>query len=402
MMLGWEFPPHHSGGLGVACMGLSKAMAEAGADIKFVLPKRVPVNSDWMDFVFPDSDISVRRFEVSSALMSYANIYSYKKQLEEEGIDPDYAGTLVEEVMRYGREAGSIAAQEDFDVIHAHDWLTFPAAIEAKRVSGKPLIVHIHATEFNRTASGNVNQAIYDIERAGVHAADKVIAVSRFMKDLVRDKYGVSEEKIEVVHNGIDPSIYNYRELPPFLETLKEEGKYLVSFLGRITVQKGPEYFLEAAKRVLEVRDDVYFAIAGSGDMAEELKHKSKEWGISDHVIFTGWITGDTNLRLFQSSDLFVMPSVSEPFGLVGLEALLNKTPLLVSKQSGVSEVLKHAMKVDFWDTQEMANKIISILDHPSLMEELTTQGNKEALSVTWTKSALGVLGLYDHLLQTA
>ena len=270
LMFGWEFPPHNSGGLGVACLGLTKALSQQGTEVLFVLPKRVDIESEWARFVFADvkTKSKVRYKEIDSLLQAYTTEERYHEILKELGMkDHRFGKTLLDEVKRYGLKARYIAEAENFDVIHAHDWLTFPAAMEAKKASGKPLIVHIHATEFNRTGGQGVNLDIYDIEKAGMQAADSVVAVSQFMKDTVVEKYGIHPDKVKVVHNGIDPEIYKYRKLPPMLENIKKQGNKIVLYLGRITVQKGPEYFLEAARKVLDYRDNVYFVMAGSGDM---------------------------------------------------------------------------------------------------------------------------------------
>jgi glycogen(starch) synthase len=306
----------------------------------------------------------------------------------------NYSGDLFNEIERYAALACAIAAEEDFDVVHAHDWMTFPAGMAVAAASGKPLVVHMHSTEFDRTGM-NVYQRIYDIERAGMHAACKVIAVSHMTRSVILRHYGVDPRKVEVVYNAIDE---NGDEGRPSLPPITRDEK-IVLFLGRITMQKGPEYFLAAAKRVLEVMDNVRFVMAGSGDMIRRMIELAAEMGIGHKVLFTGFLRGNDVRRVFRMADLYVMPSVSEPFGLTPLEALSNEVPVLISKQSGVAEVLKHALKVDFWDVDEMANKIIAVLRHPPLAATLRDHGSFEVKHFSWADSAANCLRVYQAAL---
>jgi len=289
-----------------------------------------------------------------------------------------YSGDLFADADRYARLACALSMHEKFDVIHAHDWLTYPAGMAVRALSGKPLVCHIHATEFDRSGE-HINQAVYDLERMGMHAADRVIAVSRLTKAVVHTKYGVPDDKIDVVYNGVEQD-----QAQPDLGTAIEHDEKIVLFLGRITMQKGPEYFIQAAKRVLEVYDKVKFVVAGSGDMAVRMIEDAAANGIGHKVLFTGFLRGRDVDRVFAMADCFVMPSVSEPFGIAPLEAMRNDTPVIVSKQSGVAEVLTHALKVDFWDTEEMANKIVAVLKYPPLSKTLTQQGRFELRGLTW------------------
>ncbi len=393
-MFGWEFPPHNSGGLGTACFGLTRALAHSRADITFVLPKRVNAGADWLRMCFADlPEVSGRG--IVANLYPYITNESYAR--ERKGLPPVYGLNLIDEVRRYGLLAGEIASTESFDIIHAHDWLSFPAGVAAKKVSGKPLVVHVHATEFDRTGGTGVNQDVYHIEREGMRFADAIVAVSQWTKNLIVRHYGVPPEKVTVVHNGIDAA--DYRLLPDRLVALKQAGEKIVLFVGRITLQKGPDYFVRAAKRVLELEPKVYFMIAGSGDMEGQVLREAAALGIADRVIFTGFVRGAELDALYQSADLYVLPSVSEPFGITPLESLVNGTPVIISYQSGVAEVLRHALKVDFWDTEELANQIITVLRHPSLHRTLKQYGGEEVRKVTWTASAEKCLGLYHNLL---
>jgi glycosyltransferase involved in cell wall biosynthesis len=288
-----------------------------------------------------------------------------------------------------------IARHHEFDVIHAHDWMTYPAGLAVAAMSGKPLVVHIHSTEFDRSGT-NVNQRVYDIERAGLHGAGRVICVSRFTRDIVMSRYGVPESKCRVVYNAIT---VNGEPIPSSVKSIEKDDK-IVLFLGRITMQKGPEYFLAAAKKVLQVMDNVKFVMAGSGDMIRRMIELAAAMGIGHKVTFTGFLRGDDVDRIFKMADLYVMPSVSEPFGLAPLEALSHDVPVLISKQSGVSEVLTHALKVDFWDINEMANKIIAVLRHPPLQKTLREHGAFEVRKFAWSDAAKSCVDVYQEALE--
>ncbi len=289
-----------------------------------------------------------------------------------------YSGDLFTDADRYARLACALCLHEKFDVIHAHDWLTYPAGMAVKALTGKPLVCHIHATEFDRSGE-HINQPVYDLERMGMQAADRVIAVSRLTKAIVHSKYGVDDHKIDVVYNGVEQD-----DAQPGMGTAIERDEKIVLFLGRITMQKGPEYFIRAAKRVLEIYPKVKFVVAGSGDMAVRMIEDAAAHGIGHKVLFTGFLRGKDVDKVYAMADCYVMPSVSEPFGIAPLEAMRNDTPVIVSKQSGVAEVLTHALKVDFWDTDEMANKIVAVLKYPPLSKTLTEHGRFELRGLTW------------------
>lgn len=397
LMFGWEFPPHNSGGLGTACFGLTRALANRNIEVLFVLPKKVGVTAPFMNILFADTK-KVKFLEVESPLKPYVTSDGYVRE-RDKMLSDMYGNTLLQEVRRYALRARAIAKKESFDIIHAHDWLSFLAGLEAKKVSGKPLILHMHATEFDRTGGQGVNQDVYDIERMAMEQADGIIAVSNFTKQKIVEHYGISAEKIEVVHNGIDEC--DYVNIPEKLSGLKKAGAKIVLFAGRITIQKGPEYFIRAAKRVLEVNPNVLFLVAGSGDMERQMMLEAAYLGISDHVMFVGFLRGDDLNAAYKAADLFVMPSVSEPFGITPLESIIAGSPVLISKQSGVSEVLTHALKADFWDTEDMANKILGVVSHRSLWQTLWGNSREEVKKINWDVAAQKCARYYEQILCT-
>jgi glycosyltransferase involved in cell wall biosynthesis len=409
LMLGWEFPPYISGGLGTACYGLTKAMGRLGMEVTFLLPRMGPVRvagspEATLESGFPH----VRLRAVSSSLLAYGrygNPRSARRAATEAGKPeepPDgpapYGPNICEEVQRYATRVMKIAESEEFDVIHAHDWMTFPAGVALAAHSGKPLVVQVHSTEFDRSGE-HVNQYVYDIERQGMHAATRIITVSNYTRNIVVNRYSVPPEKVEVVYNGIDFS--DSAEVAPPQAT-SSKGDKVVLFLGRITMQKGPEYFLYAAKRVLEKEKNVKFVMAGDGDRLYGTIDLAAWLGIGHKVFFTRFLRGQDVARAYRMADLYVMPSVSEPFGIAPLEALQHNVPVLISKSSGIAETLQNALKVDFWDINEMANKIVAVLRHPPLQETLRTNGRKEALRFRWEDSAARVNEVYRRVLNVA
>lgn len=310
--------------------------------------------------------------------------------------DTGYGTDLIGDAHRYARLVTALAKRERFDVIHAHDWLTYPAGMAVSALTGVPLVVQVHATEFDRSGA-SVNQSVYEIERAGMHAADAVIAVSQLTRSICVTRYGVPADRVSVVYNGVDRS----EDQPDAGVQIRSKDK-IVLFLGRITMQKGPEYFIQAAKRVLEKIEDVKFVVAGSGDMAVRMIEAAAASGIGHKVLFTGFLRGRDVQRVFEMADCYVMPSVSEPFGIAALEAMQHDTPVIISKQSGVSEVLTHALKVDFWDTDEMANKIVAVLRHPPLGQTLRRHGAFELRGLTWDGAAQRCERIYERLVSTA
>ncbi len=390
-MFGWEFPPHNSGGLGTACEGLTRALTASGVETIFVLPRRTKVTAGSMKFRFAEiENLKIRT--VPSLLYPYITSATYDQAYREQMVGI-YGRNLFEEVKLYAWRARQIAAEEQYDVIHAHDWLAYPAGIMAQEVSGKPLVVHVHATEFDRSGGNSVNQEVYAIEREGMQKAQKVITVSEWTKGIVMRHYGIPAEKIQVVHNGIEAQ--TFPPLPNQLEKLRAGGNKIVLFVGRITLQKGPDYFVWAAKKVLAYEPKTLFVMVGSGDMEGQVVRLASELGISAHFIFPGFLRGEELNQIYQSADLYVLPSVSEPFGITPLESIANGTPVLISKQSGVAEVLTHALKVDFWDVDEMANQILAVLQHSALKEVLTNYSQQELPRISWIEAARKCLAVY-------
>lgn len=406
LMFGWEFPPHNSGGLGTACLGLTKAMGQMKEDIDltFVLPRKQEAGGADANFVFADSFLkSLKIRTVDSILTPYLNTHSYNEYYMSlsDSEQEMYGASLFEEVQLYTKRAQKIAETEDFDVIHAHDWLSFGAGIVAKQYSGKPLVVHVHATEFDRTGGTGANEVVYKMEKQGMEIADKIIAVSHFTKNIIIEHYGIPESKIEVVHNGTSANkntLCDDADRCTPLDILKTRGGKIVLFVGRITLQKGPEYFLRAAKKVLEFEPNTIFVVAGSGDMHGQMMRETASLGISKNVLFAGFLRGQELEQIYRAADLYVMPSVSEPFGLTALEAVENGTPVLLSKQSGVSEVINHALSVDFWDTDEMANKMVSVIRYNCLGNEMRSNARRELMRITWDKAAYRCRDIYRSL----
>ena len=422
-MLGWEFPPFISGGLGTACYGLTRAMDQLGLEVTFVLPKFVESKyATHVRLLTPDSHRSATFFKyhhlknvkfqtIDSPLQPYSTPEVYQRQIEETlrkkqrlhgnkvtsaglfMLPKDYSSDMYTEVHRYAAMAAELADDQQFDIVHAHDWMTFPAGIAVAAVSGKPLVVHMHSTEFDRSGE-HVNQMIYDIERAGMERADRIIAVSHYTRNVIIGRYGISGDKVKVAYNGVE-RLGSW----PSEDTSITKDEKIVLFLGRITMQKGPEYFLHAAKKVLEVMDNVKFVMAGSGDLMHQSIEMAAGLGIGHKVLFTGFLHGEDVQKIYKIADLYVMPSVSEPFGIAPLEALDHDVPVIISRQSGVSEVLTHALKVDFWDVNEMANKIVAVLKYPSLQMTLRSHGNFEVRRLRWKDTAIKCVKIYEEML---
>ncbi|HDZ21748.1 MAG TPA: glycosyltransferase [Phycisphaerae bacterium] len=456
-MLGWEFPPHISGGLGTACYGMTKGLNELGVEVCFVLPTPVPLDSAaHVSFRTPadlkpspasppgastargqddSSEEVVKLFEhvelhrLEAYLQAYGTVATRQSIVDEirrlqacgelsaeqvtEALstlggqpaladDDDnffdsqaqalYGRDLMFQVRRYERLAAQLAIHEEFDIVHAHDWMTFPAGLAVAKATGKPLVVHVHSTEFDR-AGANVNQDVYDIERAGMQGADRIVCVSHLTGTICKRRYGVRPEKISVVYNAVEGPNDDKLQMRPI--TTKEK---IVLFLGRVTMQKGPEYFLRAAKKVVGKFKNVRFVIAGSGDMITQCVKEVADLRLGRYVTFTGFLRSSDVSRVFGMADLYVMPSVSEPFGIAPLEALSHNVPVIISKQSGVSEILQHVLKVDFWDVDEMANKILAVLRHPPLQRTLRQHGQIEVSKLSWRDSAAELRDIYTAL----
>jgi glycogen(starch) synthase len=420
LMFGWEFPPHISGGLGTACYGLTKGLYSVGVDdILFVVPKAYGDEDntnvriiDAGEVVVSDRIIDYSTFfkrmhfiEVGTALRPYSTPEEYEKLSFEDqeqakyliqssfsgklSFSGGYGQNLFQEIANYAVIASIIAFKYEFDVIHAHDWLAYPAGIAAKLVSGKPLVVHVHATDFDRSG-GNVNPGVYDIEKAGMEAADKVIAVSNLTRNIIIEKYGIDPDKVVTVHNAVEPLAD--RELQKMERSIDDK---IVTFLGRVTLQKGPEYFIEAANLVLQKMKNVRFVMAGSGDMLNRMIWRVATLKIGSRFHFTGFLKGDDVHHMFSLSDVYVMPSISEPFGISPLEAMQSNVPVIISRQSGVSEILQHAIKVDFWDTHAMADAIYGILKYEGLPRMFKKHAKEEVDNLKWEHAAEKVKEVY-------
>lgn len=471
LMLGWEFPPHISGGLGTACFGLTQGLRKHETDVTFVIPRthgdedsrfvrivgcnEVPVSAEGREVgsiseggVLPggvkfteDSAVvenarrSLRVITVDSLLSPYTDPTLYEQRyaewlaaqdgassardldafwqsviglpgLGEFGQKLDavirgdrnlefsgaYGPDLMAEVARYALCVAEIARNRDFDVVHAHDWMTYPAGMLAAAVTNKPLVVHMHASEYDRSGE-NVNRQIQELEHLGLHGSDLVICVSHYTAGIMRDRYGVDPNKLRVVHNAVMQK--EERQVGPWKKAIDEP---IVLFLGRVTFQKGPDYFLEAAAKVVKLLPKVKFVMAGSGDMLPSMVERAARLGLARNIHFTGFLRGKDVERMYAMADLYVMPSVSEPFGISPLEAMALDVPVIVSRQSGVSEVLKHALKVDFWDVDDLANKILAMLRYRPLREELTEEGRREVRGIRWEYPAKLVRDIYAEV----
>ncbi|MEE0889032.1 MAG: glycosyltransferase family 4 protein [Bacteroidales bacterium] len=416
LMFGWEFPPHISGGLGTACYGLTKALYNKDVEIIFVVPKafgdedtsqikilsasQVVNNLSQQERKNIDQKISF--VQINSTIIPYIGQQDYyniihsitptQKQANNLKLDfkGGYGENLLEEVERYAFVAASIAKQNTFDVIHAHDWLCYKAGVIAKQISNKPLIVHVHATEYDRSGE-NINQEVYQVEKYGMDNADKIVAVSDFTRNIIINKYHQNPDKVLTIHNGVEQTISKEY-------SNKTKNKKIVSFIGRITFQKGPDYFIEAAEKVLKKDKNFLFIMAGKGDMLNKMVALVAKKRISKNFLFTGFLESQEVNQLLSQSDMFIMPSVSEPFGIAPLEAMQHSVPTIISKQSGVSEVLHNAIKVDFWDTDAIANAIYAIGNYKTLSNMLSIEGKAEAINTTWSKAAEKLVELYNQL----
>ena len=425
LMFGWEFPPHISGGLGTASYGLTKGMATLDdLEVIFVVPKAWGDEDQTMVRLVGANQIPVafkkvfykgfrrpiERIEVSSKIVPYTDPDDFWKLVKSEvsGYNfyvqtnnygkVDFSGrydtSLMDEIYKYSIVASVIADENEFDIIHAHDWLAYPAGIAAMEVSGKPLVIHVHATDFDRSG-GNVNPDVYRIEKNGMDAASKIITVSNLTRDIVINKYNIDPAKVETVYNAVDPV-----KIAENCIIKKGFDKKVVTFLGRITMQKGPEYFIEAAYKVLQVMDNVRFVMAGSGDMMERMMRRAASLKITDRFHFTGFLKGTDVFTMLDMSDVYIMPSVSEPFGISPLEAMQSNVPVIISKQSGVAEILTHAVKTDFWDIDAMADAIYGIINYPALSNMFIKNGKEEVIRLKWDNSARHVRDIYYRVIE--
>ena len=437
LMIGWEYPPHIAGGLGTACEGLTRALARSGANISFILPflhgdeqaehmklfgqhsfapgKRLVSSTVAGD----PEEMNIVRTAMETYLMPYWTETTYSQFVEsqqiagalatvEELVDDEtaaapaapltrqdiYGSDIFEQVAKFTQRVISEARGYDFDVIHAHDWMTYPAAKALHDITGKPLVAHVHSLEYDRSGHG-ANSRIRDIERLGIESANTIIAVSHYTKGVIEREYGAPGDKIRVVHNGI----YGRETISHYREENDAADRPVVLFLGRVTYQKGPDYFVKAAQKVVPHVPDVLFVLAGSGDMLEPVKRMVTEAGLEAHFHFPGFVRGKDVEEYYTIADLYVMPSVSEPFGITALEAVELGTPTLISRQSGASEVLGNALKFDFWDVERLADLIINCLLHPEMRNEMVQMAKRELGSLRWDAAASKTMDVYNSLL---
>ena len=398
LMFGWEFPPFNSGGLGVACEGLSKALSSGGVDLTFVLPFKIPISASWCKFIFADESADLmNEKQIRGLFAGYQSHIINSSETQKYGLPKFISGDLMQRVKAYSLAAKNIAKKNKHSVIHAHDWLTYPAGIVAKETSGKPLVVHIHATEFDRSGSDNVNRDIFNIELEGFRRADAVVAVSNRTREKVIQKYGIAPNKVKVIHNGVDFQKSNGC-IPKTLDEIKSNGGRIVLFAGRITLQKGPDYFVAMAEKVLRYEPNTFFVVSGSGDMEGDMIRMVANRGLSSKFIFCGFLRGEELATIFKVADIYVMPSVSEPFGILPLEVMISDTPVLISKESGVSEVVNCVLKSNFWDIDDMADKVLSVLHHKKLQNHLSVNGREEVKAIHWKKAAESLISVYNSL----
>ena len=424
LMFGWEFPPHIAGGLGTACEGIVKGLAHNGVEVLFVMPSASGDEDQSCARIINASDVAVNNvsdsveefinkvkfINVDSSLVPYVDPSEYyeaiekmkKEHVSETSVgfgqkfkfSGKYGANLLEEVSRYAQVGGTIAMQNEFDVIHAHDWLTYLAGIAAKELTGKPLVVHVHATSFDRGSDDMVDSRVYAIEKRGMEAADCVVTVSDLTRTIVINRYGIDPAKVVTVHNAVD---FSGRD---DIKVKRAVSDKIVTFLGRITFQKGPEYFIEAAAKVLKRTPNVRFVMAGSGDMMNKAIRQVARLGISDRFHFTGFLRGKEVQKMFALSDVYIMPSVSEPFGISPLEAMRSNVPAIISHQSGAAEVLKYALKVDFWDVDAMADDIYALLQYPALARFATKQGYDEVNELKWNGATAKLKKVYESVVK--
>ena len=418
LMFGWEFPPHILGGLGTASFGLTRGMAmQPDMDITFCIPK--PWGDEDQSFlkivgvnhvpvVWKDVDSTYVEKQMAKAGMNAEQYYRYRdhiyadfsyRHVDDLGcmeFSGRYPDNLLEEINNYSIVAGVIARAEQYDIIHAHDWLTYPAGIHAKNVSGKPLVIHVHATDYDRSR-GNVNPDVYAIEKNGMDNADHIITVSNLTRQTVIEKYHQDPAKVTTVHNAAEPLS------PEILAIQDKKGvkDKVITFLGRITMQKGPEYFVEAAAKVLAKAPHARFVMAGSGDMMNQMIRLAASRHISDRFHFTGFMKGKQVYEVLKASDVYVMPSVSEPFGISPLEAMQCGVPSIISKQSGCAEILDYAVKVDYWDIEALADAMYSIITYPAMHEFLKVEGKKEVDNIKWEYAGQKVRRIYDMVIES-
>ena len=413
LMFGWEFPPHILGGLGTASYGLTKGMAmQPDMEITFVIPK--PHGDEDQSFlkivgacnvpvVWKENSWDHVNHRIGSMMhhdeyfwLRNGIKYNFNRIFTNDLGCIDFSGrypdNLLEEISNYEAVASVLAHQMEFDIIHSHDWLTYPAGVFAKQITGKPLVIHVHATDFDRSR-GQVNPTVYSIEKRGMDAADHIMTVSELTRRIVIEKYHQDPRKVTTVHNAVEP----LPDADSFTKTPRKDK--VVTFLGRITMQKGPEYFVEAANLVLQKTKGVRFVMAGSGDMMQAMIDLAAKRGIADKFHFTGFLKGRQVHEMLAESDVYIMPSVSEPFGISPLEAMQVGTPTIISKQSGCAEILSHAIKTDYWDIDAMADAIYAIVKNPAMYKSLRELGRDEVNNIKWYDAGLKVRSIYNSVM---
>lgn len=419
LMLGWEFPPILTGGLGTACYGLVKALSRY-ADVQLIIPqadshqKLENVSIKGLNFYgikgeqpVDVPEVPLEEFSrVKRVVAGFDNPYPVGIGFAEEAraltapeairalysTGEPYGSNIMQKVATYAEVVSQMAMEMDFDVVHAHDWITYPAAVKIKELTGKPLVVHVHSLETDRVgdkAKGDWNR-VFEVEKIGMTKADRVIPVSRYTQECAMEHYGIPEEKFYPVHNAIDPV--------PTIRLPNQSGEKLVLFLGRVTFQKGPEFMVETAWKLLQVFPNVMFFVAGVGDLLEELKQKVLERRIDHKFVFAGFLSKTNVRKILAQADVYFMPSVSEPFGLSALEAAQFDVPCVISSQSGVSEVLPNALKADYWDTEKFANYIYGLLNYDGIREDVVSKTKKDIANLSWDDSAQDVMEVYQTL----
>ena len=383
LMLGWELPPHNSGGLGVACYHLAKAIAAQGVSIDFVVPYAAPHD----DITF----MNVRHATQYSPVYKFGmGAYSTDtSSIEGKPETKDHPGTIRSLQKKYATYIESLAKSEHYDAIHAHDWLTAEAGIRAKELFDIPLIIHVHATEFDRAGGNSGNPVIHEIEYQGLIAADRIVAVSEATKRIIIEKYHIPADKIDVVYNAIDPlsfsADYTYdKRTYRYLEHLKDNGYTIISAITRLTIQKGLTYLIEAFAKATTKHEKIALLLAGDGEQRDELIRLAAKYGISDKVFFTGFVRGKQWRDAYSVSDIFALSSISEPFGLTALEAAHHGNALVMTRQSGVSEVLGSIFTYDFWDTTTLADQIVGIAKSEALRTSLQQNIKYEYTRISW------------------
>lgn len=399
LMFGWEFPPHIAGGLGVACFGLTRGLHElGGVELTFVVPRAHGDEDErYVSLIGadraprPPAAMAGERVEIATFLQPYMSAAAFRAAIDS-GTAIALPG-LFEEVLDYARRAAALlGAAREYDLIHAHDWMTFPAALAVAQDTNTPLVVHIHSTEFDRSG-GNVDLRIVDIERRAMDRADRIVTVSALTRRVLIERYQQPAAKISVVHNAIVP----YASMPAAPAPVRAEAPPLVTFIGRVTYQKGPEYFVEAAHLVLQRRSDVRFVLAGDGDLLPFVKELALSLGIGDAFEFPGFLSPDAVRRLHEASAVFVMPSVSEPFGIAALEAIACDVPVIVSDRAGVSEVIESMLVVDPEDVALIAAGILRLLDDTDYADSLRRGARRQLQALSWRSAAERLRGLYSE-----